>query len=207
MPKRQQPHYQITDFSSLDSRRLFLQAVFGDDWEEKAFLVNEPHWSARRKLDTLDDTRGCYWCVGAIPPGLPRKNENVETVRALVLDDVGTKIDAEALMADEIIGTPTALVCTSDGNFQAVYRFEVPARPEAFNAYRQYTMARIPGASDGKDAAHLFRLPWGVNRKPGRNSFAVNGALLGFVNTAGKLPLTAAEVFAGFATAERRLRA
>ena len=169
--------YDIRNFSKIEDRQTFLRAVFGDDWDEKAFLVNEPDWGKRVRLADMDDTRGCYWSVGAIPWGKARKNENVENVRALVIDDVGTKIDPGSAMSLDI-GMPTAIVGTSEKNFQYIYNFaNPPAGYEAFNRFRRGLLGEVQGASDGKDAVHLFRLPWGINRKPGRNNFAVNGRL------------------------------
>lgn len=169
--------YDIADFSNTEARQTFVRAVFGDDWAEKAFFVDDGAWGTRKRLAELDDTRGCYWCVGAIPWGKARKNENVETVRALVIDDVGTKVDVGDAMSLDI-GMPTAIVGTSEKNFQYVYRFSnPPAGHAAFNRFRQGLLGELQGASDGKDAVHLFRLPWGINHKPGRNEFAVNGRL------------------------------
>lgn len=168
--------YDIEDFSSLDARKLFLRVAFGDDWEEKAFLVNEPEWGTRRRLEELDGTHGCFWGVGAVPWGKARRNENVENVRALVIDDVGTKVDVRDAMSLDI-GMPTAIIGTSEKNYQYVYRFAKPAPVAEFNRFRHGLLGDLQGAVDGKDAAHIFRLPWGINRKPGRGGFAVNGRL------------------------------
>lgn len=168
--------YDIEPFNTVESRSKFLLAVFGSDWEEKAFLVNEPNWGKRLRLEQLDDTKGCYWCVGAIPWGEPRSIATCENVRALVLDDVGTKIDTGSAMA-LAIGMPTAIIGTSEKNFQYVYNFVNPPSAMAFNKFRRGLLEGLQGASDGKDAVHFFRLPWGVNRKPGRGNFAVNGRL------------------------------
>jgi len=168
--------YDIEDFADIEARKTFLRAVFGDDWDEKAFLVSEPGWGSRRRLDKLDDTRGCFWCVGAIPWGRNRTLDNAENVRALVIDDVGTKIDTGSAMSLDI-GMPTAIVGTSDKNFQYVYRFAKPAPVQAFIRFRQGLLGELQGASDGKDAVHFFRLPWGINTKPGRDGFAVNGRI------------------------------
>lgn len=166
--------YDIQDFSSPAAREAFLIVVFGEDWNDKAFLVSEPQWGTRRRLDKLDDTRGCFWCVGAIPWGKSRRIENAENVRALVIDDVGTKVDPGSAMSLDI-GMPTAIVGTSEKNFQYVYRFEKPVPVDAFVRFRMWLLGSLQGAVDGKDAVHFFRLPWGINTKPGRNSFAVNG--------------------------------
>lgn len=136
--------------------------------------MHEPEWGTRRRLEQLNDKHGCYWCVGAIPWGSRRTLASAENVRALVLDDVGTKIDVGSAMSLDI-GLPTAIVGTSKKNFQYVYSFEKPVPVGDFIRYRSALLAGLQNASDGKDAVHLFRLPWGVNRKADRDGFAVNG--------------------------------
>lgn len=168
--------YDIIDFDEPAKQAAFLLVCFGEDWEEKAFLVNEPEWGIRKKLEDLDPKRGCYWCVGAIPWGKPRQLPYVENVRALVLDDVGTKIDVgSALCGTRILNSPTFITGTSEKNYQYIYTFENPPRAKEFTRFRRAMLNGLQGASDGKDAVHFFRLPWGVNRKPGREMFKVNG--------------------------------
>lgn len=166
--------YDIEDFSSLNSRKRFLHLAFGPDWEEKAFLVSEPNWGKRKRLEDLDDTRGCFWCIGAIPWGKPRTIKSVENVRALVIDDVGTKVDTGDAMSLDI-GMPSFITGTSEKNYQYIYSFSNPPSARAFNRFRRGLLGELQGACDGKDAAHLFRLPWGVNTKPGRGGFLING--------------------------------
>jgi len=154
----------------------FLQAVFGTDWETKAFLVNSPNWGKRLRLDQLDDTRDCYWCVGAIPWGKARKNSNVENVRALVIDDVGTKLpkhDIDGLIEVGILPSPLGYVVESSaGNFQ--YGWYLSDGDVAAYAQLRKMMAEIYDMKDGMAPSHLFRLPIGVNGKPGPNAaFAV----------------------------------
>jgi len=177
--------YDIVDFDKPGGHGAFLQVCFGEDWAEKAFLVNEPEWGVRKKLSELDPTRGCYWCVGAIPWGKARTIQNVENVRALVLDDVGTKIATSSAMelawelgqeAPSGSGL-TAIVGTSKDNFQYVYTFGNPPSAKSFTRFRKQLLGELQGAVDGKDAVHFFRLPWGVNRKPGREMFKVDGRL------------------------------
>jgi hypothetical protein len=168
--------YNIEDFSKFEARKTFVQTVFGDDWALKGFFLDDGDWTTRKRLEALDDRRGCYWCIGAIPWGKARKNDNAENVRALVIDDVGTKVAVVDAMSLDI-GMPTAIVGTSEKNFQYVYRFEQPAPVAAFNRFRRGLLGELQGAVDGKDAVHLFRLPWGFNCKPGRNMFPVDGRI------------------------------
>lgn len=166
--------YDIVDFDKPGGHEAFLHVCFGEDWAEKAFLVNEPDWGIRKRLEELDPTRGCYWSVGAIPWGKPRTLKNAENVRALVLDDVGTKIHSGDAMGLDI-GMPTCITGTSEKNFQYVYAFAEPISVPDFMHYRKALLGELQGAVDGKDAVHFFRLPWGINRKPGKGMFKVNG--------------------------------
>ena len=54
-----------------------------------------------------------YFSTGASNHPRLRKHENMVAVRAIVLDDVGTKVEA-----DRILAAPTWVLETSPGNFQ-----------------------------------------------------------------------------------------
>lgn len=140
----------------------FLQVVFGSDWREKCFLCNSDDWR-RKTLEGLDPEIDCYWCVGAIPWGKPRKNSSVEDIRALVFDDVGTKVPEAKV--DGTFGRPTASVLTSPGNQQWTYRLSKPLAPDQWRGFFGRVEAKLQHKLDGKDAVHLFRLPMGVNTK------------------------------------------
>jgi putative DNA primase/helicase len=149
----------------------FLQAVFGSDYATYGFCVHSPDWGTRRQIANLDATRDCYWSVGAVPPGKARTTANALEVRALVIDDVGTKVRFKPLGA--VLGNPTACVLTSAGNYQWVYRLSAPVAVAAWPAFFAGVEAMLGLGLDGGDAVHLFRVPLGVNTKPGRGGFAV----------------------------------
>jgi hypothetical protein len=125
-----------------------------------------------RDTEVLDSTRDCYWSVAAFPDD--GKAERVLAralgVRALVIDDVGTKVVASAVMT--ALGPPTAIIETSAGNFQWTYRLAAEAPVDAWRAFFDWAEAAIGTKLEGKDAVHLFRLPMGVNTKAGRGGFA-----------------------------------
>ena len=157
----------------------FLQAVFGKDHAQRAILANlHPSLHVRGDPSQLSPGRDCYWSVGAFAPGA-RTNKDKGTglvldVRALVIDDVGTKISAAAV--ELALGSPTAVVETSAGNQQWSWRLEPPVTPADWPGFFAGVEALVNGgrALDGSDAVHLFRLPMGVNTKPGRERFPVH---------------------------------
>ena len=150
----------------------FLQAVFGDDYGTAAILANlKPPYHARSAAK-LDVGLDCYWSIASFPPGA---FTNLETdaldVRALVIDDVGTKVPAVAV--EMALGSPTAIVETSAGNFQWSYRLSRPVAVADWRGFFAEVERRVGQKMDGRDAVHLMRLPMGVNTKKGRGRFHV----------------------------------
>jgi hypothetical protein len=127
-----------------------------------------------RKLSRLDGTRDCYWSVASFP-GLDgsakRTTDRALEVRALVIDDVCTKVH----MGDvrRALGPPTAVVETSAGNFQWTYRLSKPVAIADWAGFFSAIEKLVGTGLHGRDAVHLFRLPMGLNTKPGRGGFAV----------------------------------
>lgn len=158
----------------------FLQAVFPDWGTHGIFAHSTATGMAHfRKLSRLDGTRDCYWSVASFP-GLDgsakRTTDRALEVRALVIDDVCTKVH----MGDvrRALGPPTAVVETSAGNFQWTYRLSEPVPVADWGGFFAGVEALIGQKLEGRDAVHLFRLPMGVNTKPGRGGFAVRLAEL-----------------------------
>ena len=150
----------------------FLQAVFGDDYGTAAILANLNPAVHVRSVDQLDAGRDCYWSIASFPPEASTNlGGNAIDVRALVVDDVGTKVAAVAV--EMALGSPTAIVETSAGNFQWSYRLS-PALPKAaWGGFFAEVERRVGQKLDGGDAVHLMRLPMGVNTKKGRGRFHV----------------------------------
>lgn len=181
----------------------FLQEVFPDHGAHAIFAHSDPaHGMVTfRKLLNLDETRDCYWSVASFPDdGLTRRVlARALDVRALVIDDVGTKVKASAVRL--ALGDPTAVVESSAGNYQWVYRLARPVPVDAWAGFFAQAEALVGQKLEGKDAVHLFRLPLGVNTKAGRGNFAVRlfelnvGKYLDFptplVSAAGPGPSTA----------------
>ena len=86
-----------------------------------------------------------------------------------MLDDVGTKVKALTVLSE--LGSPTAIVETSSGNFQFVYRLSSEIPVADWGSFFAAIERLVGTPLEGKDAVHLFRLPMGVNTKPGRGGF------------------------------------
>lgn len=150
----------------------FLQEVFGGDHAQKAIFANlHPPFHTRdhTKLNIASD---CYWSIAAFRA---QAGSNVlidaTEVRALVIDDVGTKVPPGAVAL--ALGEATAEVETSAGNFQWVYRLSVPVEPGVWGAFFAEIERMVGAKLEGRSAVHLMRLPTGVNTKQGRGAFRV----------------------------------
>lgn len=151
----------------------FLQAVFPDHAEHAifAFSVAPSGMVHTRDYSRLDGTRDCYWSVASFPNDGSTKRVLTRAldVRALVVDDVGTKVPAHEISL--ALGGPTAVVETSAGNFQWTYRLATPVPVDLWAEVFAEFERRVGMKLEGKDGVHLFRLPLGVNTKPGRGGF------------------------------------
>ena len=182
--------------------REFLQAVFPDYASCGIFAHSKVGGGMAHTRDwqQLDVTRDCYWCIAAFPDDgkTTRSLSRALNVRALVIDDVGTKVPAANVAL--ALGKPTAEVLTSEGNSQWTYRLSTPVAVKDWPAFFSRVEQLIGVALEGRDAVHLFRLPIGCNTKPERNGFDVRQGdgdrsvefdVAGFVTSAD--PATASE--------------
>lgn len=162
------------DFSvhNLTDTFRFLQEIF-PDFSSRAIFANLNPADHTRNYAGLDPLRDCYWSIAAFPDDTSavRTLARAVEVRALVIDDVGTKVPSGNVKMG--LGTPTAVVETSAGNFQWVYRLATPVAVGAWGRFVGQVEGLIGARLEGRDAVHLFRLPMGINSKPGRAKFAV----------------------------------
>ena len=153
----------------------FLQEVFGPDYATCAILANLHPPAHVRSVDQLDDKRDCYWSIAAFPPeATTNLGNNALNVRALVIDDVGTKGPSEGAVR-LALGEPTGITITSAGNFQWAYRLTRPVAKEDWAGFFGGVEALIAHTVplEARAAQTLMRLPMGVNTKPGKGGFAV----------------------------------
>jgi putative DNA primase/helicase len=131
-----------------------------------------------RDAAELSSSRDCYWSIAAFPDDrdTTRTLARAVAVRALVIDDVGTKVSEGAVRL--ALGDATAVVETSAGNFQWSYRLPAPVAVGDWARLFATVETLVGQKLEGRDAVHLFRLPCGVNTKPGRGAFAVKLAQL-----------------------------
>lgn len=153
----------------------FLQAVF-PGWEKHAMFAHSKAGGGMahtRDWRHLDVTRDCYWCIAAFPDDgkTTRSLARALDVRALVIDDVGTKVPAANV--ELALGKPTAEVITSEGNSQWTYRLSKPVAAKDWPAFFAGVEQLVGVPLEGRDAVHLFRLPMGFNTKPTRDGFEV----------------------------------
>lgn len=148
----------------------FLKEIF-PDFGCRAIFANLNPADHTRDYSRLDLLRDCYWSIAAFPDdgSATRTLARAVEVRALVVDDVGTKVPPGNVRTG--LGKPTAVVETSLGNFQWVYRLAAPIAVEAWGRFVGQVEGLIGARLEGPDAVHLFRLPCGVNTKKQRGGF------------------------------------
>ena len=114
-----------------------------------------------------------YWCCSTSKAAAKVDRDGVTTINrrrsdlartcALVLDDIGTKVDEARVK--QMLPPPSAILETSPGNFQWVYILDGGADPqEAATALERLAAAAVTDAG-AKDASHVFRLPGSINDK------------------------------------------
>ena len=108
-----------------------------------------------------------YFSTGASDSRKSRRAENLKAVRAIVIDDVGTKVDPVRIKA-----APTWVLETSKDNFQWGFLLEAWSFDIA-GADALFAGLVAAGLQDKgvRTACRLFRVPGSVNDKEGRDSF------------------------------------
>lgn len=108
-----------------------------------------------------------YFYTGASDHRKLRRDENTKAVRAIVIDDVGTKVEASRIKAP-----PTWILETSKGNFQ--YGFLLQEwTTDIEGADALFTGLVAAGLQDKGvvKSCRLFRIPGSINDKKGREAF------------------------------------
>jgi hypothetical protein len=108
-----------------------------------------------------------YFSTGSSSSNWQRRREDMTAVRAIILDDVGTKVDP-----DSIAAAPTWVLETSPGNSQWGYMLKTWDEdiPKA-DALMQALVDAGLQDKGVNTACRLFRLPGSVNTKPGRDNY------------------------------------
>lgn len=163
------------------SNSQFLEAIFGDvDQEAQPVVisfvevpskVDKKAWYGRSRkraeiTQYLFDKGNNYFSVSAFMPGedgsYARRKKYFYEQRAVMLDDIGTKVPLERISTE-----PTALIQTSEGNYQAIYMLSEPIRnpDSADQLMKAFIDAELCDPGAGGPTARLARLPCGINAK------------------------------------------
>jgi putative DNA primase/helicase len=108
-----------------------------------------------------------YFNTGASSHHRLRRQDNLKALRAIVLDDVGTKVER-----DKVLAAPTWELETSPGNFQL--GFMLKEWCDDIHAGDELCAGLIAaGLQDPgvRTCCRLFRVPGSLNDKPGRDNF------------------------------------
>jgi predicted P-loop ATPase len=146
--------------------------VNGDDPNEVVAIggdeQNNTAWEARPWRPGEVTTPGrLYYCISTVvgPANSRQRNVLKDTAHlvrtwVIVLDDVGTKVDASRIPVQ-----PTTRLETSPGNFQWIYRLAYPVKP--IDAHNLIEGLADAGYTDGKAkrADRYMRVPGSLNTK------------------------------------------
>jgi len=169
------PSREHQDFSEVTNDQ-FLTAIFGDTFETVHPLVCEKHgnpdgsgWPPKPWPCDTRDAKANWYCLPALyqpdESGAYRAQKKLAvSVHAIMLDDIGTKIDQERLSGC----MPSWSIETSPGNYQYGYIFEEPITDIQMTEQLKQHLINAglcdPGANGA--AARWMRLPVAVNSKP-----------------------------------------
>jgi hypothetical protein len=167
---------------------VFLEAMFEDtqpgthtivcSFPGNPYTVDRPSWAGRSwmprmKLPGRFERENSYLTVSAFEPdaesgGRYRRKANFAALFGVMVDDIGTKVQATKLMLP-----PSALIETSPKNYQAYYFIVQDAtardRPVCERLIERMIAAGLTadGADPGmRGVTRYGRLPGGVNAKP-----------------------------------------
>jgi len=128
----------------------------------------------------LNPDSGHYVCIATIEPSATKRREDdVEAVNVVVLDDVGNdsrpdiKLDEDVLQLIPI--PPSYVIETSSLNYQVGFVLVPPVSRQEYDALiadMKHHPELRDGIKDGTTSVRYVRLPSGVNPKPGKNAFA-----------------------------------
>ena len=169
------------DFGSattMSKNETFLKAVFGPhDWERAhvCAVAGDPShkgkgWfggHAHLMLVDLKDHTNNYFCVSLFT-GTRRRENAFQKLVCLAVDDIGPKLDAS--LVELLLGVPTWIIETSQGNFQWGYVLETPITDAGVASDLIHRVRVALTGEDAKDpgqenVTRYMRLPTGKNLK------------------------------------------
>lgn len=157
-----------------EPERLILCGFPGDPDSAPTISWRPRPWRPGRDV-VLNDNDNAYATVSSFfragDGSFRRRNETFAAGRALMVDDVGTKVPREKMLnrhGDPIL-EPSAIVQTSPGNFQWWYFLREPERDVVrFDAViRAFIAGRLLGVDPGMSGVtRVGRIPGYLNSKP-----------------------------------------
>jgi putative DNA primase/helicase len=154
----------------------FLSAIFGSDFSNAYPIVckksgdpDKTGWYPMRWPCSTDDASSNWYCQPSLyradhSGAFRAKKEFAISVHAVMLDDIGTKVNAEKLSGSP----PSWSVETSPGNFQYGYIFSEPITDLiiADRLKEQLITAGLCDSGATGGAARWMRLPVAINGRP-----------------------------------------
>jgi P4 family phage/plasmid primase-like protien len=160
--------------TTISDTERFLQALFRSRTANAVFS-NWVEGPRTRVWTTLNGTLDCYYSIGEyLLSATSNTREHSLGVRVLVIDDVVELIPAALVLL--ALGTPTAIVQSSAGSQQWVYRLSELVSVWAWPRVLKAVDVLIGHSTNARTSIQLCRLPMGRNTKPkpGRNGFEVH---------------------------------
>jgi hypothetical protein len=157
-----------------DEERLILCGFVGDPETAGPTAWAPRPWKTDRDVP-FNDRANVYVTVGAFgraqDGSFRRRTETFKAGLALMVDDVGTKVDPAAI--DDSGLRPSAIVETSQGNFQWWYFIERELDAPKFDGViRAFITSRLLGADPGMSGiTRVGRVPAFVNGKKKHNNW------------------------------------
>lgn len=150
----------------------FLRALFGDKWPDMAVSSGKDNWGVKpagKWLRSFPHDTSNYYCVSTFTKPYRRGKSIFNEQLVLVVDDVGTKIDADT--AAFLLPPPTYKIESSPGNFQWGFVFKEGCSDRRVmdalvDAAIDHEVLNPSGVDPGmKGVTRMMRLPYGVNEK------------------------------------------
>jgi len=158
----------------------FLETVFGSSEQDvQPILVsfvgnpqtadkrNWQGWDRKRAIETcyLHNESNNYFSLSVFYSDkevFNRQKKNFSALHAIMLDDIGTKVDTKRLRIE-----PSALIETSKDNYQAIYILSEPEKniKKADRLMKAIIAAGLCDPGAGGPASRLARLPCAINGK------------------------------------------
>jgi hypothetical protein len=154
-----------------EDERAIMCSVYGDPATAAATAWGGTPWQLGQKSPLKHDSNN-YVAISSFKASTNdsryrRRKDQFGACHAIMVDDIGTKLQASSLPASII---PSLVIETSPGNYQATYFLAGPQENQSFaeDAIKQMISQLTGGGVDPGMAGvtRVLRLPQGINGKP-----------------------------------------